>query len=514
MKSRDRICHIVNSIIIIGYAVTVGLLLLNNVIFGGKEYLFRKDFLLPNILLIILGIALIVIGYFISKRVRLKKHKYTIYILSVVLLLIQCFVYYNILFITHTWDAGTILKDARVLVGISDEIINLDYYSQFPNNIWILGIIKTIVRVSSALGITGLENQLYIIVIIQSIISTATGYLVYKSVEHKTKSNGYALLSWIFYVILVGLSAQAVIPYTDMMSLVFPTLVYRIYQLTENSKNVYIKWFAIVLLSYIGYKIKPTVIIVLVGIVVCEVISGLIIFDKQKWKYYIKIIITVLIAVITGVVINKCVNLIVNIPQNDELNTGPLHMLMMGTNDETNGSFSFEDVSKSLSEPNKETRKQLQLNSIKERIRNRQFVGNLKFYAKKALMVFNDGTFAIGAEGGYYDEVFPDKNPIVSVGLKAWYYSTGGSFRISSTIQQLMWLVILVLNVLTIIINKDKKNAALALSLFGIIIFNLMFEARARYLLIYVPLFVIMAVDVLKCVYNKVELKRADSRGL
>ena len=45
---------------------------------------------------------------------------------------------------------------------------------------------------------------------------------------------------------------------------------------------------------------------------------------------------------------------------------------------------------------------------------------SLKLMRKKALTIFNDGTFAWGFEGGFYREVFPTDNPI-SLILRSLY---------------------------------------------------------------------------------------------
>ena len=512
MDNSNKVSHIIYSIIVIAYCILIGLILLDITILGSSDYLYKKDFAHNNIVILIIVVLVIGLGYLLYRYGKIKISKYVIWIASFVLLCAQLFVYYNILFVTHTWDAGTILEDAIHVTQGMYVFSDMEYYSHFPNNVWLFSIISVIIRLCNLVGITGFESQLYTIVVIQSILSTLTGVLVYKAVKDATRSRAYGIVSWVLYVVLIGLSAQGVIVYSDMMSLIFPVLVFRLYQTTQDGDKIYVKWFLIVLLSIVGFKIKPTAVIVLIGIIVVEIIDRIINHKTQKIIGILKIVASVAAAAILGVILSYGVTKSSGITIDKELNTGPLHMLMMGTNDNTNGSFNMTDVMLSEKVRTKDERTKLQLETIKERVSNRGFGGNVSFYINKALMIFNDGTFAIGDEGGYYDEVFPDKIGKVSSALKSWYYSDGELFGVSSMIQHIVWIAIILLNVLACIgiRDKDKYKATLAISLAGIIVFNLLFEARARYLLIYVPLFVIMAICSLDNIYTLVKEKQTN----
>lgn len=58
----------------------------------------------------------------------------------------------------------------------------------------------------------------------------------------------------------------------------------------------------------------------------------------------------------------------------------------------------------------------------------------------------------------------------------------------------MIWMTILFFNIFTWHASKNKYFCTIMLSILGLTIFELLFEARARYLYIYAPLYIILAV--------------------
>ena len=119
---------------------------------------------------------------------------------------------------------------------------------------------------------------------------------------------------------------------------------------------------------------------------------------------------------------------------------------------------------------------------------------------KKALSIFNDGTFAWGFEGGFYREVFPTDNKL-SLFLRSFVYNgdyemeVGNHYHIIKTTQQTIWTACLLLMVIKAILSRknDKDDySVMYLSLLGLFLFEMLFEARARYLYTYVPIFIMV----------------------
>ena len=108
---------------------------------------------------------------------------------------------------------------------------------------------------------------------------------------------------------------------------------------------------------------------------------------------------------------------------------------------------------------------------------------------------YNDGTFAWGREGSFY-YIVPDNSKIkLSHTLKNVYYNDGKYYKYFSTIEQVLWVLMLGTGWYVSIkefIEKRNINygvSVMELSIIGITLFELLFEARARYIYLYVPIF-------------------------
>ena len=70
--------------------------------------------------------------------------------------------------------------------------------------------------------------------------------------------------------------------------------------------------------------------------------------------------------------------------------------------------------------------------------------------------------------------------------------------KITVNIMQSYWIIILGLilisSMLSLIYGDEKKISILKLSIIGIIAFILLFEARSRYLMNYLPVFILLAI--------------------
>ena len=120
------------------------------------------------------------------------------------------------------------------------------------------------------------------------------------------------------------------------------------------------------------------------------------------------------------------------------------------------------------------------------------FNGFAKLVIKKNLSNYNDGTFTWAREGEFYKTVYPSDSR-VKTALRNFYFNKPEAFRF---LAQTIWFFTL----LCICFSAFRKASAysgiislVALSLFGESIFLLLFECRARYLFLYLPLFLILA---------------------
>lgn len=126
------------------------------------------------------------------------------------------------------------------------------------------------------------------------------------------------------------------------------------------------------------------------------------------------------------------------------------------------------------------------------------------------MSVYNNGTFAWGKEGNFWRNVHEEKNTLVSPFLRNIYYEDGKYNRHFQQFEQIVWLFVLVCCLLSGVMNlrnKDDKSPVymvLILAILGLTVFEILFEARARYLYIYAPIYVIVATIGMERLYRRV----------
>lgn len=480
------------------------------------EYYRKREFLIPNLLIAIITILLFVVaGSIIQKKRHIKVKQLNfdkiVKIGSVILVLLQFLICFNIYFMAG-WDSKIITSNAdHIANGRISELENW-YYTRWPNNTLLTSVYALIFWMAEHIGIPSRYVRL-LLCFIQCMISTATGYMIYQCTKKYVKKVRCAFAGWIFYVLLLGVSPWIVVPYSDSFCLFVPVTLLYIYQIIENNKFVYLKGILLSFLAYLGYQIKPMVVIVFIAIVVVEIIKN--IQESVAWKKWS------LLAVMVGsiFVVASAYNAIdlsarLGFQLNKEGEYQIYHYFMMGLNDEASGQYLTDDIDFSAACATKEERKQENIRVATERIKAYGLKGLLRHTAEKTLSNFNDGSFAWGQEGGFYDSIPNVPNTPFKIFFRNYYYENGSMHNVFLHFSQTCWIVVMIgVGFSAILRNKeeeDRNYLVLIISTIGIVMFVTLFEARARYLLTFVPLLIIVSVSGYEKFWNKWINKRGE----
>ena len=76
---------------------------------------------------------------------------------------------------------------------------------------------------------------------------------------------------------------------------------------------------------------------------------------------------------------------------------------------------------------------------------------------------------------------------------RSFYYTDGSRFDLFRSFEQSVWLSVLFFSLFSVLHRRGDECAVLMLTLTGFFIYGILFEARARYVYIFVPLFLILA---------------------
>lgn len=500
------------------------------------DFTWKRDFLIRNIVLI----AAAGLFWWVTdclqqnKRGQKKQHalwasKWTLLGVTILLFLLQVWISYQIFFETG-WDPAAVIAEVRNI--IEDRGINWQWYFQaYPNNLTIAQIYYWILRVNRALHLFSGEYELMAIVVVNCAVSSMTCMLVWLTArEISGGSQRICWLSWILSVLLTGLSPWMVVTYTDSLGLVFPIsilyLYFRVSKTNSNRKKV-LGWTLLLILGYVGYLIKPQAVIMLIAIVLAELWKRVHRFPDGRQEKGCRRTIAMQFCRLALVLLMTCV-VIAGIQmeksrwqnsrgfiEDSEKSMDPLHYLNMGLNPEQDGAFLQADLDRSAKIATKKARDQYNLESAGKRVKSMGISGLACHLAKKMMVLYADGTFAWACEPDFWQTMLPEAENSQSGMrtqhfLRELYYEDGQYYRLYETTEQLVWMLVLtgcwITSAKKLAQWKNTENMPMtekelpdhfylpiALSLLGLTMFELIFEARARYLYIYAPVFVLMA---------------------
>lgn len=172
---------------------------------------------------------------------------------------------------------------------------------------------------------------------------------------------------------------------------------------------------------------------------------------------------------------------------------------MMGLDEKTNGVFDAKDVGFSESFVLANERNRADLTAALDRIRQ---MGPGRYciqLVKKLLIGYSDGTFSWGVEGTFYKDMREEVNGWMSLRLRALFYSTGSKYPLLALAEQAAWSCVLLFAGIFELISAGKKNNpgtdVMKLTVLGAVLFMMLFETRARYTFLNVPVFCALAVQ-------------------
>lgn len=454
-------------------------------------------------LLLLLSFLIYKVGYRVKKAAN-KRFLVTIIISGIILFFVQVYISYNIYFYTE-WDCGTLMKAALNIVRTGSPQNFKGVLSLYPNNRALTAVMVLIMKAASFLGV---EELYFPGIIVANAVVNIAGIFTVLSVKKLTDSVLLPWLAWIIYILLVALSPWITIPYSDAYGTIFPVMAFYFYISLKN--RAMLKWGLVGFFSFFGMLIKPTTVIVLIAILVRELISS--IANKCNLGYLIKycipmLVITFLLSQLAGLGVTR----ILNAELNKDLEVPMTHYLMMGMNVEKTGGNSAEDINYTTSFSTLDEKKKATLQVAKQRISEMGLSGFAQLIKKKTLVNYNDGTFAWGAEGGFYATILPKDNPSAIAFRNLYYHDGEYYYTFYMVFVKIIWMFVLtaILGMGIKKINDVETNQFVALlSIFGLTLFLWIFEARARYLYCFLPMYIICASIGLDNIAQKIKFKK------
>lgn len=438
---------------------------------------------------------------------RDKTFKRVVLIGTIILIVLQLFIIAGARFIAG-WDVWFITN-----IGDTTQI---EYFSRYPNQLFLYGAFTGFAHFLQALGI----SNYYLGLICLSSLSVAacvpmTAYIAKRIAGHAV---GYG--AFVLSAVMCGLSPWIMVPYSDTFGMFFTVFILWCYvcldkqvqnqdEQTSALAGVHVdvrvnvraccRWFLMGLAAVIGYAIKPTVIFIFVAIVVIELIQGLASLSScssqaSQGSRDLRKTATAIVACAFGVVLAFALTSIVKnstYDVNENAAFSATHFLMMGANPVSGGVWSVSDVELSDAANTPEERSRANLAEFKNRVMAMDLPQANMFLLKKLLTNFADGTFAWEIEGDFYTQIIGTNEAVLNFyGISPDASLDNNTF---APLFQVLWLFVLVGCVLIVLGRRPlKAETVIAFTLLMLSAFLMLFEARARYLFLYLPFFIIL----------------------
>ena len=447
---------------------------------------------------------------------------------------------------TAGWDVS-VLTQVGDRAG-ADTVAKLSaYLSGYPNQVFLYGLFNKLAALGACFGMAAYPTLVRFgcLCVTSSIVLIA---FVAKRLFGPARALAFQLLASIF----IGLNGWVLVPYSDTYGMLFTCLALWFYVVPRRRP---VRLLGLTLSALLGYKVKPTVIFLLFAVACLEWLPVVVRVVRAKRQAKIAMreqkdvpsphasmpqaLAATVLPVIAGVFLATVIGQGIQgnyVTINPDASYGMTHFLAMGINPEAKGVYSLEEnrLSASIADPAK--RRAAQLDLWKEHLAELGPVGLLKLWFEKNLTNYADGTFAWKMEGDFFVWVYGDSSAV-----KNWYgISADGKNALQPTAYswfcQILWFVVLLGCIASCIRRaRDAKAfesgapvrstsracAVIALTLIFLSGFLLIFECRARYLFLFSPYYVLLAIDGLvgmgswgEWLATKVTALREQHRGL
>lgn len=491
MKTTPKIISLFN----LCFGILFCFLWIEMLFFNNSNNLFHP---VKQICFALVWVAIFAISFFAMKHIAKKYGEFFIthykkitWAVMAVLFVLQL-VFVSCLSTVIGWDCNNLITPA-----LAEEIGSYNtYFSQYPHNLFLLLVFKGLGFIFKQLGVANfwLAFSIFntIMVDVAILFVTKTAALI-----HSKKS---AYITLFVSILFLGFTPYLIVPYTDTLSMPFIIggfyFFCRIYTDLERNDKKLMPYICFPIFLLIGFFIKPTTAILLIAIAIITVC--------YHFREHLRLLKLTGYFAGCGLFLflgfqgfHSFVDTMDMFDLNRNLSVPMTHYLMMGTNileTETGysyGGFNMDDIGITMSETNPEDAKKANLTEYKKRMKEFGVIGYLDFLNKKARQVTSEGDFYWGDEGSFADWSEVGKNI-----LTQFVYPSGAYYRIYTYMLQGIWILVFLGVAVSPFFQKKEKRSELytiaRCAVLGSLLFILIFEGRSRYLINYLPFYVLL----------------------
>lgn len=411
-------------------------------------------------------------------------------VFAIALLACQAFVLFGARFKTG-WDVWWLTLPRAYTYG--EFFTNAsEYFGGYPNQLFLYAIFSAVDVVCGRIGVSSYP----VLTVIGCLCVTIALVLCLYVARELWGSRGALMFAPIAFAYL-GLNGWIMVPYSDSIGMLFTSAILYCYVCARTPLRRAVGTTAF---TVVGYMVKPTIVFPALAAALLMApraaralgewrANGL---DGSKVRRAATVAgssMLIAVALWCGCSAVKAWGF----DADPDRAFSMTHFLMMGANDAAGGGYSLDDVEYSYSFDGPQERSRANIERWIRRIQDMGPAGVASLGLRKALTDFTDGTFAWECEGDFYLEQRG------RIGAVQNWYGTGevgarpGSGLAYEAFCQVCWIATLV-GCAAAPQRGGNRRAVMQLALLMLMVFLLIFEARARYVFLFAPYFVLLAV--------------------
>ncbi len=436
-----------------------------------------------------LAVLMLLCGFVFVKHIDIFLNRYIPVILIVVyfcLLMAAAFA----LKVEPAWDFGRVYAGAQDITTNGRLTYALQYFLESNNNFFLAGILAVYFLAASAvLGLPALSAGL-----ILNVVAITTGVVLIYFTTKTVRSAKAGLLFLVLAILFVPLYGYSAIFYTDTLSIPFvAAAIFLISKIIKRpSTGMYI---ALAAVAFVGYKIKPTVILLVIAL-----FASILLFKKIKEHYKGML---VFCAVFLGFSLTYNFwlhnNDIIDMTDIESHRLPFSHYVLMGL--QGNGGYNEELHINAAGLSSADEIDQYSFEEIANTFRTRSFLEIIGQYANKIRYTW--------ADGNYFASQKLAIDPINEGFLHTIVLNGASLYPIYDTITAAAQILI-VLSIAAhgvLISRKNMFESVLGISVALLFLFLLVWETRSRYLINYTLVFLCMQSSVYINLFEKISEK-------
>ncbi|OAE02329.1 hypothetical protein [Arthrobacter sp. OY3WO11] len=399
------------------------------------------------------------------------------------------------------WDAYAIYGTASSLALGATESVG-DYFQINPNNLLLTLLVAAYYELVLSLGFSDLPMASAFLNALVLFAGTVLTYCAARMLGGRKIAAFTLLPASIFLVV----SPWAGVLYSDTVGVLFTASILCLLLAARRSPKNAVRiplWIATGAVAAVGYGIKPTVLI-------CLIAAGITAICLLPRRRNPAVLVVALIVVGGSFALSN--HLITKAQQrssavNFDFETNPNgmnpgHFLKVGSRSTEGphgpfyGAYNEEDYASTVAIVGEEEKLRAGLNEYTERVSEMGPLGYLSFLTHKLAWVTGDGSFFSWGEGRMNGDTFLSQDP-KDRAIQDLFGNTRPHFQWLLSIWQGTWFVVLALVAVPLALRVPRllrpEVTAMRIALLGLILFLLFFEARARFLYLYAPYFIVLA---------------------